>query len=221
VVSPNNPTGQFLTKAEWSGLLELAAKKGLPLIVDEVFAPYRIERQAEALETILDSPEPEAPVFLLSGLSKVALLPQMKLGWIVMLGPAMDASEPLAFIADQYLSVSASTACAAPRWLALAPGLQKVAIERVKGNIATLDALLKGHAHLGRCPVHGGWSALLRLPDIEDDEARALRLLSDHRVLAYPGRFFDIQKNGFLAISLLPEPGAFKAAAGELMDGLS
>jgi len=221
VVSPNNPTGQYLTRAEWSGLLELAAKKGLPLIIDEVFAPYPIERQAEALGTILDGPEPEAPVFLLSGLSKVALLPQMKLGWIAMLGPAMEASEPLAFIADQYLSVSAATACAAPRLLAIAPGLQKMAIERVKGNIATLDTLLKGHTHLGRRPVHGGWSALLRLPDIEDDEACALRLLSDHRVLVYPGRFFDIQKNGFLAISLLPEPGTFKAAVGALLEGLS
>jgi aspartate/methionine/tyrosine aminotransferase len=220
-VNPNNPTGQFLTRAEWSGLLTLAAKKGLPLIVDEVFSPYAIEPQADALETILDCPAPEIPIFLLSGLSKAALLPQIKVGWIAMLGPAADAGEALAFIADQYLSVSAPAAHATPRLLEIAPRLQKMAIGRVRENLAALDDALKGHAHLSRCPVFGGWGALLRRPDIEDDEDCAARLLADHRVLAYPGRFFDIQKNGYLAISLLPEPSVFKAAAWALIEGLS
>jgi aspartate/methionine/tyrosine aminotransferase len=219
--NPNNPTGQFLSKAEWSGLLHLAAKKDLALIVDEVFSCYAVEEQPDAMGTVLDGPAVEAPVFLLSGLSKVALLPQMKLGWIAMLGPAVDASGPLAFLADQYLSVSAATACAAPRLLEIAPKLQDMAKMRIKENLATLDGLLKGRPHLGRCPVYGGWSALIRRPDIEDDEACALRLLADHRVLAYPGHFFDIQKNGFLAISLLPEPSLFNAAVESLMEGLS
>jgi aspartate/methionine/tyrosine aminotransferase len=221
VVNPNNPTGQFLTKTEWSRLLELAVKKSLPLIVDEVFSRYAIEHQAEALGTILDGPRPEVPVFLLSGLSKVALLPQLKLGWIAMLGPAMEACEALAFVADQYLSVSAPTAHATPKLLEIAPKLQEMAIRRIKENLAALDNLLKGRPRLGRCPVLGGWSAMVRRPDIEDDEGCALRLLSDHRVLTYPGSFFDVQKNGFSVISLLPEPSAFRAAVGALMEGLS
>jgi aspartate/methionine/tyrosine aminotransferase len=220
-VNPNNPTGQFLTRAEWLGLLALAAKKGLPLIVDEVFSPYAIEPQTDALGTILDGPAPEVPVFLLSGLSKAALLPQIKVGWIVMLGPAADAGEALAFIADQYLSVSAPAAHATPRLLEIAPKLQEMAIGRVKENLAVLDDALKGHAHLSRCPVFGGWGALIRRPNVEDDEACATRLLADHCVLAYPGSFFDIQKNGYLAISLLPEPSVFRAAVQALIDGLS
>jgi aspartate/methionine/tyrosine aminotransferase len=224
VVNPNNPTGQFLTRPEWSGLVALAAKRGLPLIVDEVFSRYAIEPQADALGTILDGPDgpaPEVPVFLLSGISKAALLPQVKVGWIAMLGPAAGAGEALAFIADQYLSVSAPAAHATPRLLEIAPRLQEMATGRVKENLAALDGALKGHAHLGRCPVFGGWGALIRRPDVEDDEACATRLLADHRVLAYPGSFFDIQKNGYLAISLLPEPSAFRAAARALVDGLS
>jgi aspartate/methionine/tyrosine aminotransferase len=226
-VNPNNPTGQFLTRAEWSGLVALAVKKGLPLIVDEVFSRYAIEPQADAIGSILDDldgldgPAPEVPVFLLSGLSKAALLPQIKVGWIAMLGPAADAGEALAFIADQYLSVSAPAAHATPRLLEIAPKLQKMAIGRVKENLAALDDALKGHTHLSRCPVFGGWSALIRRPNVEDDETCATRLLADHRVLAYPGRFFDIQKNGYLAISLLPEPSVFKTAVAALMDGLS
>jgi aspartate/methionine/tyrosine aminotransferase len=221
VVNPNNPTGQFLTKAEWSGLLRLSAEKGLPLIVDEVFAPYAVEPQCDAVGTILDGSLRDVPVFLLSGLSKVALLPQMKLGWIVMLGPAFGAAEQLAFIADQYLSVSVPTALAAPRLLSAAPRLQKVVIDRLKENLDTLDHLLSSRTHLCRLPVHGGWSALIQRPDIEDDDACALRLLSDFHVLAYPGHFFDIQKNGFLAISLLPRPSEFRAGAEAVIEGLS
>jgi aspartate/methionine/tyrosine aminotransferase len=220
VVNPNNPTGQFITESEWFGLLELATEKNLPLIVDEVFAPYPIECQSEALRTILDVSAPECSVFLLSGLSKLALLPQLKLGWIVMLGPASAAAEPLAFIADQYLSVSAITAYAAPQLLAIAPQLQSQVISRLKKNLDALDEALKERPHLSRRPVYGGWSVLIQRPDIEDDESCALRLLSDFHLLIYPGHFFDIPKNGFLVASLLPEPGVFEKAIRILTEAI-
>jgi aspartate/methionine/tyrosine aminotransferase len=137
-----------------------------------------------------------------------------------MLGPAIDFSEHLAFIADQYLSVSAPTALAAPMLIGLAPEMQRQAIGRIKKNLGVFDELLLGHPHLGRLPVYGGWSALIQRPDTEDDEACVERLLSDHRVLVYPGHFFDIPKNGFLVASLLPEPCYFAEAARALLKGL-
>jgi len=221
IVNPNNPTGQFLTKAEWKGLNDVAAKKKLPIIADEVFACYPIEPQQEAIGSILNEPKGNCPVFLLSGLSKAALLPQLKLGWIAMLGPAIEISEHLAFLADQYLSVSAPTALAAPQLIALAPELQRRAIDRVKTNLDILDKLLSGHPHIGRMPVHGGWSVLIQRPDTEDDEACVERLLSDHRVLVHPGHFYDIPKNGFLVASLLPSHTDFAQASQALLNGMS
>jgi aspartate/methionine/tyrosine aminotransferase len=87
-INPNNPTGQFLSQTEWLSLMELAAKKSLPIIVDEVFADYPLEHQNGALPTVLQEPTPDCPVFLLSGLSKTAILPQLNLAWIAMLGTA-------------------------------------------------------------------------------------------------------------------------------------
>jgi aspartate/methionine/tyrosine aminotransferase len=159
-------------------------------------------------------------VFLLSGLSKAALLPQLKLGWIAMLGAAIDFSEHLAFLADQYLSVSAPAALAAPQLIAIAPDLRRQAIERVKKNLEIFDNLLLGHPHLSRLPVHGGWSAILQRPDTEDDETCAERLLTNFGVLIYPGHFFDIHKNGFLVASLLPDPPIFAKATQALLEGL-
>jgi len=220
IVNPNNPTGQFLTETEWFNLLELAAKKALPLIVDEVFACYPVEHQNDAVHTVLEGPTPECPVFLLSGLSKLALLPQLKLAWIVMLGDAKSAAEPLAFIADQYLSVSTTTAYATPKLLALAPKMQDQIKSRLGENLMTLDNILKEHPHLSRHPVHGGWSVLIQRPAIEDDESCVLRLLSDSRVLIYPGHFFDIPKKGFLVASLLIEPNNFKRASTVLAESI-
>jgi len=220
VVNPNNPTGQFMTKAEWKGLHDVATKKKLPIIVDEVFACYPIEPQQDTIGSILHEPIDSCPVFLLSGLSKAALLPQLKLGWIAMLGPAIEFSEHLAFLADQYLSVSAPTALAAPQLIAIAPELQHQAIERIKKNLEILDKLLLGHQHLRRLPVYGGWSTLIQRPDIEDDEICVERLLSDHRVLIHPGHFYDIPKNGFLVASLLPSHSGFAQAVQALLNGL-
>jgi aspartate/methionine/tyrosine aminotransferase len=221
VVNPNNPTGQFLNETEWFSLLELSAKKNLPLIVDEVFACYPVEHQNEAVHTVLEGPTPVCPVFLLSGLSKTAVLPQLKLAWIAMLGTASSAAEPLAFIADQYLSVSAATAYAAPQLLALAPKMQNQVKSHLRKNLAALDEVLKGHPHLSRHPVYGGWSVLIQRPDIEDDESCVLRLLSDFHLLIHPGYFFDIPKKGFLVASLLLEPSGFEQAINVLMEGLS
>ncbi|MCL1893676.1 MAG: pyridoxal phosphate-dependent aminotransferase [Holophagaceae bacterium] len=220
VINPNNPTGQFITKTEWIGLVDLATKKGLPLIVDEVFSNYPVETQAEAIQSVIYEHTPSCPVFILSGLSKVAILPQLKLAWIAMLGSAGNMADHLAFIADQYLSVSSPIANALPKLLEIAPQLQKQVLIRIKENLNQLDCLLPEHPHLSRLPVHGGWSVLIQRPNIEDDEICTLRLLSDFHLLIYPGHFFDISKNGFLIASLLPEPNIFKEAVKKLLKGL-
>ncbi len=210
VVNPNNPTGQFLSKPEWRDLTEFCASHDLSLLVDEVFADFALEPGDDALRTALLDPNPPCPVFVLSGLSKVALLPQIKLGWIVMRGPAREYLDPLSFIADQYLSVSASAQAVASAALKAAPLLQDQVRARAHENLRCLDELLKAHPHLSRLPVEGGWSVLLRRPAIEDDETYALRLLTEKSVLVHPGHFFDLPLDGFLVMSLITHPDIFR-----------
>ena len=209
VVNPNNPTGHFLSAADWRALTELCARKGLALLVDEVFSDYSLEAPADRLATALAEPDPPCPVFVLSGLSKVAALPQLKLGWIAVRGPgAPEHLEALAFLADQYLSVSAPVQAAAPRLLALAPGIRDQVQARLRTNLAALDAVLAGHPRLSRLPVEGGWSVLLRRPAVDGDTACALRLLEAAATLVHPGSFFDLPGDGHLVLSLLtPEKG--------------
>lgn len=210
VVNPNNPTGHFLSRAEWTALTTLCAERQLALLVDEVFADYALEPAEDQLATALLDPEPPCPVFLFSGLSKVAALPQLKLGWIAVRGPGAEAHlEALAFLADQYLSVSAPVQAAAPRLLELAAPIRTQLLGRLRANLASLDVALAGQPHLSRLPVEGGWSVLLRRPAVDADEACALRLLEEASVLVHPGSFFDLPGDGHLVLSLLTGESGF------------
>jgi len=211
VVNPNNPTGHFLSREEWAGLLELCARSGLALLVDEVFADYPLQPGPDRLPTALEEAEPPCPLFVLSGLSKIAALPQVKLGWIAARGARARALlEPLAFIADQYLSVSASAQAAAPELLRLAPAIRSGILARLRANLAALDRALAPHPQLARLQVEGGWAVLLRRPAVDPAEACALRLLRERDVLVHPGHFFDLPGEGYLVLSLLPQEELFR-----------
>ena len=217
VVNPNNPTGHFLSRGEWAGLTALCARQGMALIVDEVFVDYALEPAPDHLPTALEDTDPPCPVFVLSGLSKVAALPQIKLGWILARGPAKALLEPLAFIADQYLSVSSPAQTAAPTILGLTPALQEQIRHRLRANLRHLDEALKPFSHLSRLPVEGGWSVLLRRPALDSAEACALRLLRGARVLVQPGHFFDLPSEAFLVLSLLTPEAKFREGLGRML----
>src|SRR5919106_4135991 len=110
VVNPGNPTGAFLKVSELQRLWELCASRGWALISDEVFQEMDRSDAPANRVTRAASPDARALTFSLSGLSKVAALPQLKLGWIAVAGPAETRDEALArleVVADTYLSVNA------------------------------------------------------------------------------------------------------------------
>jgi len=217
-VNPNNPTGQFLSKTEWDDLTQLCHRKGLALLVDEVFGDYALEAPEDRMPTALEDPDPPCPVFVLSGLSKIAALPQVKLGWILAQGAhAKSLMDPLAFIADQFLSVSATAQAAAPALLQGAPAVQSRIRERLRANLSILDLALASHPHLSRLAVEGGWTVLLRIPAVESDEATALKLLCEAGVLVHPGHYFDLPGDGYLVLSLLTEEGAFREGLDRIL----
>ena len=118
LVNPNNPTGSLVTPDERLQVLEICRQHDIALIVDEVFIDYTFSDTDVRRYSFAG--EEEVLTFVLSGLSKVCGLPQMKLGWIVSSGPKgvrEEAGEKLELIADTYLSVSAPIQHAAASWL--------------------------------------------------------------------------------------------------------
>jgi alanine-synthesizing transaminase len=216
VVHPNNPTGSYLRGDEKDWLEALCASRELPLIADEVFLDY-----SRAAGEISFASTRGALAFALSGLSKLVGLPQLKLGWIALAGPARArerARERLEFIADAYLSVGAPVQHAAPILLQLRGAVQGQIRERVEANEARLRERCASAASLRPLEREGGWYAVLELSESVDEEAFCIRLLERHGVLVHPGYFFDFQRPGVLVVSLLAEPETFAEGVARLIE---
>jgi alanine-synthesizing transaminase len=206
LVNPNNPTGSYVKRAE----LEWLAKMGLPLISDEVFSDYAFTSDAARVDSLIDVSG--ALAFSMSGLSKVAGLPQMKLGWIIVSGPEnarREAMEKLEWIADTYLSVGTPVQCAAAALLDAGMEVQWQIRKRTADNLAWAREALAGSA-AGMLPVEGGWYLTIRMPRTRGEEEWALELLDRDNVLVQPGFFYDFESEAFLIVSLLTAQSTFR-----------
>jgi alanine-synthesizing transaminase len=206
LIHPHNPTGVFLKSSEVRSLEELARSRGIALVCDEVFADYAAA--ADPGRCVTSAGDRRALTFTLSGLSKVAALPQLKLGWIVVSGPAdlvQESLERLEIIADSYLSVNTPVQVALPTLLPLRSRLQTQIRERVAANRAALRGASAGRAWQV-LPAEGGWYALIRMPRRRSEEEWVLQLLEESNVLVHPGFFFDFGDEDLLVVSLLGAP---------------
>jgi aspartate/methionine/tyrosine aminotransferase len=209
LVHPNNPTGHFTSPSERLQLEQLCAAHGLALLVDEVFLDYPLHAQPIHSFAAGDHP---ALTFVLSGLSKICGLPQMKAAWIAAFGPEREvasALDRLEVIADTYLSMNAPVQHALPVWLAKRQGIQNQILSRCQSNLATLDTLLAKQRLVSRLQVEAGWYAVLRVPALIDDEELAAALIREYEVAVHPGHFFAFPGTGWLVASLLSPQRCF------------
>jgi len=214
LVHPNNPTGHFTKPWEAEQLGQICREFDLSLIVDEVFLDYGISSSGRSFAAGLDG----VPVFVVSGLSKIAGLPQMKSAWIVASGPEREqALDRLEIIADTFLSMNAPVQCALPEWLANRGVIQKQIQDRVLVNLDELDRQLSSLPSFHRLPVEGGWYAVLRIPALEPDEKTVLALLN-LGVWVHPGYFFGMPASGWLVVSLLAPTDEFSTGVTSVVN---
>jgi len=215
VVHPNNPTGSFVKPAEAAALTEICAAREMAIVADEVFLDYAAAPEPARTFAFHD----RALTFTLSGLSKISLLPQMKLAWSIVSGPealARAAVDRLEIIADTYLSPSTPVQLALPKFLALRHGLQAQLRQRIAANLSVLDEMLRESKCLSRLDHEGGWYAILRAPATGTDEDLAVALVERAGVFVHPGHFFNFPKGGFLVLSLITAVEMFREGARRL-----
>jgi aspartate/methionine/tyrosine aminotransferase len=211
IVSPNNPTGSFVSAADLDRLAALCAPKGIAIVADEVFADYELTagaaaRAGRAVE------RRDVLAFSLGGLSKSIGLPQVKLGWMALGGPdalVRAALERLEHICDTYLSVATPVQVAAARLLERGAAIRSQIAARVGENYRSLLALGSGAPSCGVLPSDAGWYAVIQVPSLESEEELVVRLLTVEGVLMHPGYFFDFPRESFLVASLLTPAAAF------------
>ena len=210
VVSPNNPTGSFITQADLDRLSAMCATRDSAIVADEVFADYELEPGAAGRAGRVTKRE-DVLSFALGGLSKSVGLPQVKLGWMAVGGPdrlVSDALERLELVCDTYLAVSTPAQLAAEELLVRGAIVRTQIRERVAANYRALKMAVAGVPSCGVLPGEGGWYAVLRVPSLESEEDLVVRLVADG-VLTHPGYFFDFPRESYVIVSLLPSELAF------------
>ncbi len=224
IVNPNNPTGSFLKQEERAALVSLCRERELALISDEVFSDYTFPAAEQDPRRVASlAGEEQVLTFCLSGLSKVAGLPQMKAGWIVLAGPAAAqaaARERLELIADTYLSVATPTQHALPRLLALGEAVRSQIQARVRENLAWLQAAIASESSCGVLQAEGGWYAIIQVPRTRSEEQWCLDLLERDHVLVQPGFFYDFDAEAYLVVSLLPPTETFHEGIARLLQAV-
>lgn len=189
IVHPNNPTGHFFPREDFAWLQE-ALPPEAAILSDEVFADYGWQEKGWSYAGAHRT-------FVLSGLSKICLLPQMKLGWIVMpKDPAIWRA--MEFIADTYLSVSALVADMAPVWLERRQEFQAPLRERVNANLPLFPA-----------NPAAGWTAIVRGNGGMPEDERVMAMI-DRGYWLQPGYYFDLPGQDNYVLSLLTEPGQLR-----------
>jgi len=219
LVTPNNPTGSFVTPAELDAITRLCVPRGIAVIADEVFADYELapgSRESAGQPLLVN----DGLVFCLGGLSKSIGLPQVKLGWIAVAGSSSSvqaARERLELACDTYLSVSTPVQVAAGRLFERGAGIRRQIQSRVTGNYAAFLETATGRGGCGLLHAEGGWYAVLQVPTLGSEEDLAVDLLTSRGVLVHPGYFFDFPRESYVVVSLLLPEAAFREGAGRIL----
>ena len=212
LVSPNNPTGSFVTREEAARLSAICRSRGWAIVADEVFADYPLDVRDPPTESVMDL---DVLSFTLGGASKSLGLPQVKLGWTVVRGPHAERARALAaleIIADTFLSVGTPVQAAASALLTRGEVVRNQIRRRVAANLSHARELSRHSPACTLLPVEGGWSLVVRVPAVRSEETLVLELLEREKVLVHPGYFFDFLHEAYIVVSLLPPEDQFRDA---------
>ena len=199
LISPNNPTGAVTPPEHVKAIAEIAQRRDLVVIADEIYA--RIIFDGSTHLSIATLPEMKARTITLNGFSKSHAMTGWRVGYLA--APrdfVRRATEP-----RHTLSINAATPS---QWAALAAltgpqqpveAMVRAYAERRTMTMAALDALGFTYGHPGGAfyvytnIAHTGRKA----------DAFCETLLREARVLVFPGTMFGDPANRHIRISLL------------------
>jgi aspartate aminotransferase len=214
--SPNNPTGWTATRDELATILEIARRRGVWLIGDEVYSRL-IYDGADAAPSLLDLAEPDDRVIVCNSFSKTWVMTGWRLGWLVVPEGTRDAITELVEVAHS----------------GVAPFIQQAGVAAVK-DVATVERF-RAHCATGRqltgaalgglngvryVEPDGAFYAFVGIEGVTDSLGLARRLVTEHGVAVAPGIAFGDAGEGYLRICFAQSAERIERAMGRLREGL-
>jgi aspartate aminotransferase len=214
--SPNNPTGWTATTDELRAILDIARKRNVWLISDEVYSRLIYDGRPAA-PSLLDVAEPTDKVMVCNSFSKAWVMTGWRLGWLVVPEGLRD---PIADIVEAIHS-------------GVAPFVQRAGIAALKdtGTVARIRAhcatgrqlaseALSGLNGVRYTPPPGAFYAFIGVEGLTDSLSLALNLVKRHGVAVAPGVAFGPAGEGSLRICFAQNPDRMARAMTRLRDGL-
>jgi aspartate aminotransferase len=214
--TPNNPTGWTATRDELQTILEIARRRNIWLISDEVYSRL-VYDGAPAAPSLLDLAEPDDRVIVCNSFSKTWVMTGWRLGWLVVPDGARDAITELVEVMHS----------------GVAPFIQHAGVAAVRDTEAMSyfrehcanGRHLVGEALSGINRVHyaapdGAFYAFVGVEGLTDSLAFAKRLVHEHKVAVAPGIAFGDAGEGYLRICFAQSANKLESAMERLRDGL-
>jgi aspartate aminotransferase len=214
--SPNNPTGWTATRDEMATILDIARRRHVWLISDEVYSRL-VYDGAAAAPSILDVAEPDDRVLVCNSFSKTWMMTGWRLGWLVVPEGTRDAVTEL-------VEVTHSGVAPFIQHAGLAAVRDTEAVQKLRAHCATGRAMtgdaLSGLNGVRYSAPDGAFYAFVGVEGLTDSLALAKRLVTDHRVAVAPGMAFGTAGEGYLRICFAQSAERIEHAMGRLRDGL-
>jgi succinyldiaminopimelate transaminase len=209
---PNNPTAATASPELYECAAALAREHDFVLAADEAYSELWFEGQPPVSALQLSD---RTNVVVFNTLSKRSSMPGYRSGFAAgdpAIVAALKRYRPNVGVAPQTFIQRAAVAAWADE--------DHVAEVRERYR-AKRDALLPALLAAGLQPSGGDASFFLwlRVPDGEDAEAYALRLLDAHGIVVAPGPYFGPGGEGHVRIALVPTPADCRRAADLLASG--
>lgn len=214
--SPNNPTGWTASREELQAILEIARRRNVWLISDEVYSRLVYDGSVAA-PSLLDLAEPDDRVIVCNSFSKTWVMTGWRLGWLVVPEGTRE------IIADLVEVVHSGVAPFVQRAGLAAVGDTGV-VERFRAHCATGRALasdaLEGLNGVRYTAPRGAFYAFLGVEGLTDSLDLALKLVAKHGVAVAPGVAFGASGEGSLRVCFAQSPALMERAMQRLRDGL-
>jgi alanine-synthesizing transaminase len=205
--NPNNPTGAVLDRKVLEGLLEIARRRGLVILSDEIYDKLLYDKD----HTPTASLATDVPIITFNGLSKAYLACGWRMGWLVFCNAHLMPS-----LKSAVMRLADARLCApAPQQYAIQPALEgpqdhiPEMMKRMRSRRDLMVRRINAIPGLSVVEPAAAFYAMVRLqlPGVTDDEQFVLSLLRQTGVLFVHGSGFG-QKAGthhFRVVFLPPE----------------
>ncbi|MEB3780393.1 MAG: pyridoxal phosphate-dependent aminotransferase [Desulfurococcales archaeon] len=189
--NPHNPTGSVFTRDQVEELYELARKKGLIIIADEIYDNFVFE--GSSFKSVLSFDDWRDHVVYINGFSKTFSMTGWRLGYVVVRREVIQ----------RFTDLAVTLYSCAPSFA------QKAAVEAIKGDWGPVEEMVREFSERAKLlrdlledakgfEVYKPQGAFYMFPRVEKLASRAKlstedivrKLLFDYGVLVLPGRSF-------------------------------